>query len=201
MLENSDRISPGRAGRATLHPVRHRHRAELARPPATSNKFPIHTRYLVDSIATRAPLGSCHGTTQACREVPRSREAALRLAATDRRRTIIQIIPAQATLIGEWLDSAAKPSGPRPGQSLPQRTAGFPQGHGPARTDLRSQDAQSRPAHHSISVRAGDSMDAPPGDRSPPMNSIVGQPCPAANEYVPHALRRCGNCGIRRSLG
>ena len=61
----------------------------------------------------------------------RSREAALGVAASDRRRTIIQIIPAQATLIGEWLDSAAKPSGPRPGQSLPQRTAGFPQGHGP----------------------------------------------------------------------
>jgi len=47
------------------------------------------------------------------------------VAATDRRRIIIQIIPAQATLIGEWLDSAAKPSGPRPGQSLPQRTTGF----------------------------------------------------------------------------
>ncbi len=29
-------------------------------------------------------------------------------------------------------------------------------------TVLRSQDAQSRPAHQTISVRAGDSMDAPP---------------------------------------
>ena len=27
----------------------------------------------------------------------------------DRRRTIVEIIPAQATLIGEWLDGAAKP--------------------------------------------------------------------------------------------
>jgi DNA-binding MarR family transcriptional regulator len=27
----------------------------------------------------------------------------------DRRRTIVQIIPAQATLIGQWLDGAAKP--------------------------------------------------------------------------------------------
>ena len=31
------------------------------------------------------------------------------MAATDRRRTIVQIIPAHATLIGEWLDGAAKP--------------------------------------------------------------------------------------------
>ena len=27
----------------------------------------------------------------------------------DRRRTIVQVIPAQATLIGQWLDGAAKP--------------------------------------------------------------------------------------------
>jgi len=30
------------------------------------------------------------------------------VAVTDRRRTIVQIIPAQATLIGEWLDGTAK---------------------------------------------------------------------------------------------
>ncbi len=51
----------------------------------------------------------------------------------DRRRTIVKIIPAQATLIGHWLDDAAAPLARVLDKLTPRRAGNLPQGHGPAR--------------------------------------------------------------------
>ncbi len=65
------------------------------------------------------------------------------MAATDRRRTIVQIIPAQATLIGEWLDGAAKPLARVLDKLSPSEQQPFLKAMDLPETKLRSQDAQS----------------------------------------------------------
>src|SRR6201982_1122821 len=45
----------------------------------------------------------------------------------DRRRTIVQIVPGQATLIGDWLDGAAKPLARRVDKLTPREADGVPQ--------------------------------------------------------------------------
>jgi len=60
----------------------------------------------------------------------------------DRRRTIVAVIPAQASLIGEWLDGAAKPLARVLDQLSPSEQEAFLKAMNLLETELRSQDAQ-----------------------------------------------------------
>ncbi|HXL89483.1 MAG TPA: MarR family winged helix-turn-helix transcriptional regulator [Streptosporangiaceae bacterium] len=57
----------------------------------------------------------------------------------DRRRTIVEIIPAQATLIGEWLDGAAKPLARVLDKLSPSEQEAFLKAMDLLETELRSQ--------------------------------------------------------------
>ena len=61
----------------------------------------------------------------------------------DRRRTIVQVIPARATLIGEWLDGAAKPLARVLDKLSPSEQQAFLKAMDLLETELHSQDAQS----------------------------------------------------------
>jgi DNA-binding MarR family transcriptional regulator len=61
----------------------------------------------------------------------------------DRRRTIVQVIPAQAALIGEWLDGAAKPLARVLDKLSPSEQETFLKAMDLLETELHSQDAQS----------------------------------------------------------
>ena len=61
----------------------------------------------------------------------------------DRRRTIVQVIPAQAALIGEWLDGAARPLARVLDKLSPSEQAAFLKAMDLLETELHSQDTQS----------------------------------------------------------
>ena len=61
----------------------------------------------------------------------------------DRRRTIVQVVPAQAAVIGEWLDGAVKPLARVLDKLSPSEQAAFLKAMDLLETELRSQDAQS----------------------------------------------------------
>lgn len=58
----------------------------------------------------------------------------------DRRRTIVQITPAQATLIGEWLDGAAEPLARVLDKLAPSEQAAFLKAMDLLETELRTKD-------------------------------------------------------------
>jgi DNA-binding MarR family transcriptional regulator len=60
----------------------------------------------------------------------------------DRRRTIVAVIPAQASLIGEWLDGAAKPLARVLDQLSPSEQEAFLKAMNLLETELHSQDTQ-----------------------------------------------------------
>lgn len=60
----------------------------------------------------------------------------------DRRRTIVQIVPAQAAMIGEWLDGAAKPLARVLDKLDPGEQAAFLKAMDLLETELRNQDTQ-----------------------------------------------------------
>ena len=60
----------------------------------------------------------------------------------DRRRTIVQVVPAQAAVIGEWLDGAAKPLARVLDKLSPSEQEAFLKAMDLLETELRSQDAQ-----------------------------------------------------------
>ena len=61
----------------------------------------------------------------------------------DRRRTIVQVIPAQAALIGEWLDGAAKPLARVLDKLSPSEQEAFLKAMDLLETELHSHDTQS----------------------------------------------------------
>jgi DNA-binding MarR family transcriptional regulator len=61
----------------------------------------------------------------------------------DRRRTIVQIVPGQATLIGHWLDGAAKPLARVLDQLTPSEQEAFLKAMDLLETELHRQDASS----------------------------------------------------------
>ena len=61
----------------------------------------------------------------------------------DRRRTIVQVVPAQAAVIGEWLDGAVKPLARVLDKLSPSEQEAFLKAMDLLETELRSQDAQS----------------------------------------------------------
>jgi DNA-binding MarR family transcriptional regulator len=60
----------------------------------------------------------------------------------DRRRTIVQVIPAQATLIEEWLDGAARPLARVLDKLSPSEQDAFLKAMNLLESELHSQDAQ-----------------------------------------------------------
>jgi DNA-binding MarR family transcriptional regulator len=61
----------------------------------------------------------------------------------DRRRTIVGIVPGQATLIGEWLDGAARPLARVLGKLTPGEQEAFLKAMDLLETELHSQDTTS----------------------------------------------------------
>jgi DNA-binding MarR family transcriptional regulator len=61
----------------------------------------------------------------------------------DRRRTIVQVIPARAALIGEWLDGAARPLARVLDQLSPSEQQAFLKAMDLLETELHSQDAEA----------------------------------------------------------
>jgi DNA-binding MarR family transcriptional regulator len=64
----------------------------------------------------------------------------------DRRRTIVQIIPGQATLIGHWLDGAAQPLARVLDQLTPAEQEAFLKAMDLLETELNRQDTTAEPA-------------------------------------------------------
>ena len=60
----------------------------------------------------------------------------------DRRRTIVQIIPAQSDLVGQWLDGAADPLARVLDKLAPSEQAAFLKAMDLLETELRNKDAQ-----------------------------------------------------------
>ena len=60
----------------------------------------------------------------------------------DRRRTIVQILPAQRALVDEWLDGAAGPLARVLDQLAPSEQAAFLKAMDLLETELRAQDNQ-----------------------------------------------------------
>jgi DNA-binding MarR family transcriptional regulator len=60
----------------------------------------------------------------------------------DRRRTIVQVVPGQAPLIGEWLDGAAKPLARVLDKLTPSEREAFLKAMNLLETELQSQDSQ-----------------------------------------------------------
>ena len=60
----------------------------------------------------------------------------------DRRRTIVQVIPAQAALIGEWLDGAAKPLSRVLDKLSPSEREAFLKAMDLLESELHNQDAE-----------------------------------------------------------
>jgi DNA-binding MarR family transcriptional regulator len=61
----------------------------------------------------------------------------------DRRRTIVQVIPAQAALIGEWLDGAARPLARVLDKLSPAEQEAFLKAMDLLENELRTQDTTS----------------------------------------------------------
>ena len=61
----------------------------------------------------------------------------------DRRRTIVQVIPAQAALIGEWLDGAARPLARVLDKLSPSEQEAFLKAMDLLESELRTQDPPS----------------------------------------------------------
>jgi DNA-binding MarR family transcriptional regulator len=61
----------------------------------------------------------------------------------DRRRTIVQIIPAKATMIGEWLDGAAMPLARVLDKLSPSEQQAFVKAMDLLETELRGQDTEA----------------------------------------------------------
>lgn len=61
----------------------------------------------------------------------------------DRRRTIVQVIPAQAALIGEWLDGAARPLARVLDKLSPSEQEAFLKAMDLLESELRTQDTPS----------------------------------------------------------
>ena len=102
----------------------------------------------------------------------------------DRRRTIVAIIPAQAELIGEWLDGAASPIARVLDKLSPSEQEAFLKAMDLLETELHGQDSPgSRDAQRlrGASARPGEA----PGDR-------LGEADGVGDAPVVHVLRRVG---------
>ena len=124
---------------------------DSAAPPATAPLSPRHVaalEQLLGGPVTVSELASRLGLTLTTvsgvlADLDRAGFIERHPDPADRRRTIVQVIPAQAALIGEWLDGAAKPLARVLDKLSPSEQAAFLKAMDLLETELHSRDAQS----------------------------------------------------------
>jgi DNA-binding MarR family transcriptional regulator len=124
---------------------------DSAAPPATAPLSPRHVaalEQLLGGPVTVSELASRLGLTLTTvsgvlADLDRAGFIERHPDPADRRRTIVQVIPAQAALIGEWLDGAAKPLARVLDKLSPSEQAAFLKAMDLLETELHSQDTQS----------------------------------------------------------
>jgi DNA-binding MarR family transcriptional regulator len=121
-----------------------------AAPPVTAPLSPRHVaalEQLLGSPVTVSELASRLGLTLptvsgVLADLDRAGFIERHPDPADRRRTIVQVIPAKATLIGEWLDGAARPLARVLDKLTPGEQQAFLKAMDLLETELHSQDAQ-----------------------------------------------------------
>ena len=124
---------------------------DSAAPPATAPLSPRHVaalEQLLGGPVTVSELASRLGLTLTTvsgvlADLDRAGFIERHSDPADRRRTIVQVIPAQAALIGEWLDGTAKPLARVLDKLSPSEQAAFLKAMDLLETELHSRDAQS----------------------------------------------------------
>jgi DNA-binding MarR family transcriptional regulator len=122
-----------------------------AAPPATAPLSPRHVaalEHLLDSPVTVGELASRLGLTLptvsgVLADLDRAGFIERHPDPADRRRTIVQVIPDRAALIGEWLDDAARPLARVLGKLTPTEQQAFLKAMDLLESELQGQDAQS----------------------------------------------------------
>jgi DNA-binding MarR family transcriptional regulator len=120
-------------------------------PPATAPLSPRHVAALeqvLDSPVTVGELAARLGLTLptvsgVLADLDRAGFIDRHPDPADRRRTIVQVVPARAALIGQWLDGAAKPLARVLDKLTPSEQKAFLKAMDLLETELQSQDAQS----------------------------------------------------------
>jgi DNA-binding MarR family transcriptional regulator len=121
-----------------------------AAPPATAPLSPRHIAALEqvrDGPVTVGELASRLGLTLptvsgVLADLDRAGFIERHPDPADRRRTIVQVIPAQAALIGEWLDGAAKPLARVLDKLSPSEREAFLKAMDLLESELHNQDAE-----------------------------------------------------------
>ena len=124
---------------------------DSAAPPATAPLSPRHVaalEQLLGGPVTVSELASRLGLTLTTvsgvlADLDRAGFIERHPDPADRRRTIVQVIPAQAALIGEWLDGAAKPLARVLDKLSPSEQAAFLKAMDLLEIELHSRDAPS----------------------------------------------------------
>src|ERR1700689_3531541 len=106
-------------------------------PPSTAPLSPRHIAALEQLLGSPLPVSGVLADLDRAGFIERHPDPA------DRRRTIVQIIPAQATLIGQWLDGAAKPIARVLDKLSPSEQEAFLKAMDPLETELHRHDAPS----------------------------------------------------------
>jgi DNA-binding MarR family transcriptional regulator len=124
---------------------------DSAAPPATAPLSPRHVAALeqllggpvaVGELASRLGL-TLTTVSGVLADLDRAGFIERHSDPADRRRTIVQVIPAQAALIGEWLDGAARPLARVLDKLSPSEQQAFLKAMDLLETELRGQDTQS----------------------------------------------------------
>jgi DNA-binding MarR family transcriptional regulator len=124
---------------------------DRAAPPARAPLSPRHVAALeqirggpatVGELATRLGL-TLPTVSGVLADLDRAGLVERRPDPADRRRTIVEVVPGQATLIGEWLDGAAEPLARVLDQLTPGEQAAFLKAMDLLETELRGQDPEA----------------------------------------------------------
>jgi DNA-binding MarR family transcriptional regulator len=124
---------------------------DAAAPPATAPLSPRHVAALEHLLAgpvTVTELASRLGLTLptvsgVLADLDHAGFIERHADPADRRRTIVQVIPARASLVSEWLDGAARPLARVLDQLSPREQEAFLKAMDLLETELNGQDAQS----------------------------------------------------------
>ena len=108
-----------------------------AAPPATAPLSPRHVAALEQLLGGPVTVSGVLADLDRAGFIERHPDPA------DRRRTIVQVIPAQAALIGEWLDGAASPLARVLDKLSPAEQEAFLKAMDLLENELRTQDTTS----------------------------------------------------------
>jgi DNA-binding MarR family transcriptional regulator len=123
---------------------------DRAAPPASAPLSPRHVAALeqirggpvtVGELASRLGL-TLPTVSGVLADLDRAGLVERRPDPADRRRTIVQIVPGQATLIGQWLDGAARPLARVLDKLTPGEQEAFLKAMDLLETELRGQDTE-----------------------------------------------------------